>query len=354
MRTPARRVLRTDHVSARLTACAAVAALIGCSRTGLLVGGAGGADNQTPPIFPACVADSARLDVPRLAVYILFDTSKSMSWSGQWEGATSALSTFFGDPKNGGLDVALRLFPATGCDAQSCDAIGCAVPTVDAAPLMEAGAPEDLHEAALNAAVAKAEPAGNTPMYPAMEGAFLWADGYRRATDGNRAAVVLVTDGEPSGCNNHVKDLVKLVSRGLEGGTRTFVVGLAGTNQTVDDRIAEAGGTGSARMVGLEDTATELAATLDAIRDAALVCTFAIPASLSTIDPATTNVSSVGPHGDVTTLHRVAGASSCATGAGWYFEDASFQTVTLCPASCDDAARGVTDRLYVTQGCASL
>lgn len=343
--------------AARLVAGAVVAAaLVGCSRTGLWLGGEGGeggADNREPPVFPACVKDSAELVIPRLAVNILFDTSKSMSWSGQWEGATAALASFFGDPQNGGLNVALRLFPAATCNASTCDPVGCAHPTVDAAPLMEAAAPSDPQEAALVAALKATTPAGNTPMYPAMEGAFRWAENYRAATEGNTAAVVLVTDGEPSGCNNHVNDLVELVEGAFASGTKTFVVGLAGTNQMVDDRIAQAGGSETAYMVGLEDTANELAATLDAIRDAALVCSYRVPPSLGAIDPPTTNVASVAPNGAVSNVPRVESGAACGTASGWYFETTVEPRIALCPASCRAAQKGDTRRLFVTQGCTS-
>lgn len=260
-----------------------------------------------------------------LTLFLMFDHSWSMNECGdgtdtpvinnslecqtgpsRWSLASNALTQFVQDPAAAGLSVALRFFPddrpAEGCDGYStgfpdsdggfpgidagpstlpspnCDSDACSKPLVDAAPLSAASAPSDAQEAALVAAIQTSPPPGPpmpnpnpaTPTSAALAGAEQWAVAYRLAHPDEPTAVVLITDGEPQGCDTNPNNIAQLASDAkATAGVLTYVIGLAVSPQatTSADQIAAAGGTETAFLVSDGTTAVhDLFAALSAIR----------------------------------------------------------------------------------------
>jgi hypothetical protein len=187
-------------------------------------------------------------------------------------GTSSAAGTSNGGISNGGTTGAL---PASNCDADAC-----AVPLVALGRLTAAAAPEDAQEAALVAAiqasgppdVAELNPNPQTPTSAALTGATKWASAYQADHPTESTAIVLVTDGEPAGCDTNLTDIARIASDAYSASSvRTFVIGLSGANETSLNQIAVAGGTDAAVFVSDGATVTQdLLARLNAIRQSAM------------------------------------------------------------------------------------
>ncbi len=81
-------------------------------------------------------------------------------------------------------------------------------------------------------------------------------------------SIVLVTDGEPQGCDTNVDNIATITQEAyMTSAVRTFVIGFGGIDQSLLDEIADAGGTQRAFSLadGTNVTANLLAA-LKAIR----------------------------------------------------------------------------------------
>jgi hypothetical protein len=214
------------------------------------------------------------------------ETSGCETAPSRWDVAATDLTTFLADPAAAELGVALRFFPhdlpAAGCSGGNvavCDVAACAQPLVELGRLAAAPAPSDTHEVALTNAIAASAPeansgsTGGTPTYPALAGALSWATAYRAANPDQTTVVVLVTDGEPNGCDEDWDEISSLAVDALSAaGVLTFAVGLTdpnGAGVSVDDmnQLAAAGGTDQAYFVSDGAGAgADLLATLNAIR----------------------------------------------------------------------------------------
>lgn len=243
-----------------------------------------------------------------LTLMVMFDRSWSMNECGdgtetpvtnnsldcptmsRWELTSAALVQFFQDPAAAGLNVALRFFPddEPGCSGYTqvgtippppgdgdagttpaesdCDIAVCAVPLVQAAPLSAEPAPTDVQEANLVAAIMASPPAGpempnpnpQTPTYAALGGAEQWAVAYRQAHPDEPTAVVLITDGEPQGCDTNLTHIAQLAAdANTAADIRTYVVGLTGSSEAGLNLIAQAGGTDKGFFVSDGSTAAQ-------------------------------------------------------------------------------------------------
>jgi hypothetical protein len=92
-------------------------------------------------------------------------------------------------------------------------------------------------------------------------------------------------------------------------------------------------------------------------KGAKLKCELDLPTpSSGTLDPGKVNVRVVTPSA-ATTLSKVAGASACDAGGGWYYDsDTNPTKVHLCPASCDSAQAATTEgvEIQVLFGCTTI
>jgi hypothetical protein len=308
----------------------------------------------------SCAATSAEANLIPVNMFIIFDKSGSMKDNNKWTNTTTALSDFFKDPGSAGLRVALRFFPDDGCDDTACDINVCSQPLVPLAPLTSNAAPVDAQEGKLLAAVASKGPGGGTPMYVALGGAEKWAADYQLAHPAEKTVVVLVTDGEPNGCDENVNHIASLAAATLgANGVLTYAVGLAGSNQGTMDTIASAGGTMLGIQIGNGNASAELLAALKAIQGSQVACTFQMPTMGSmgeAIDPALVNVNyTPGSGGAVVEFGQVANLAACtAQAGGWFYDNpAKPTTLTLCPTTCASVQADQKAKIQILLGCAT-
>ena len=307
-----------------------------------------------------CAATSAEANLIPVNMFIIFDKSGSMKDNNKWTNTTTALSDFFKDPGSAGLRVALRFFPDDGCDDTACDINVCSQPLVALAPLTAAAAPADAQEGKLLAAVGSKSPGGGTPMYVALGGAEKWAADYQTAHPAEKTVVVLVTDGEPNGCDENINHIASLAAATLAAsGVLTYAVGLAGSNQATMDTIASAGGTMLGIQIGNGNASAELLAALKAIQGNQVACTFQMPTMGSmgeAIDPALVNVNyTPGNGGAVVEFGQVANLAACtAQVGGWFYDNPTKPTtLTLCPTTCTSVQADQKAKIQILLGCAT-
>lgn len=308
----------------------------------------------------SCAATSAEANLLPVNMFIMFDKSGSMKDNNKWTNATKALTDFFKDSGSAGLRVALRFFPDDGCDDQDCDINVCSQPLVPLAELTLDAAPVDTQEDQLTKAVASKGPAGGTPMFVALGGAEQWAATYQTAHPAEKTVVVLVTDGEPNGCDEDVSHIAKLAATTLgANGVLTYAVGLVGSAQGTMDTIAAAGGTSQGIQIGNGNASAELLAALKAIQGSQVACTFVMPTMGSmgeVIDPNLVNVNyTPGDGKPAVTFGQVANLGACTPQAGGWFYDnpAKPTTLTLCPTTCASVQADQKAKIEILLGCAT-
>ncbi len=327
-------------------------------------GGLDGLDgtDDDPGDFDACASTVVEGDRLPVQMYIMFDKSGSMLDDQKWAGATAALTAFFQDEDSAGLNVALRFFPdnepQAGCNENACSVQACASPLVELGTLNALPAHSDPHQAALVEAVQSRTPGGQTPMYAALAGATDWARSHR--TDDAKTVVVLVTDGEPNGCDESTAAIAGLASDAAAEGIFTYAIGMSGADITQLHQIANAGGTEQAFVVGTGTSIhKDLVAAFEDIGTSAPSCTMDVPAPSELgeeIEPGLVNVTFLtSPTANPRTLPRVDGPSDCDGSGGWYYDDPMAPTtIELCPASCDLVEDNKNGSLELVFGCKSV
>ena len=329
----------------------------------------GGSGSGTLDPGKACATGTASAKLANVRMLVMFDRSSSMNDeadrmtnASRWDLASAALTSFFADPAAGGLQVALRFFPhdspMAGCNDNDCSIAACAAPIVPLATL--AAEPMDAHELALIAAsVASVPPrmgSQGTPISAALGGALSWAAAQRMTAPEENAVVVLVTDGQPNGCDDDIANIATLASEALAAsGVRTYAIGLTGSRESDMDAIAAAGGT--TEGIFITDGATakqDLLNALAAIRGSVLDCDFDMPKASDgkQVDPTKINVNYTPAGGTRMTLGRVPNAAGCGIIPGWYYDnELNPSRILLCPASCNSASVEVDATLEVQIGC---
>ena len=329
------------------------------------VGGAGGSGIVEPDA--ACAVGSAAANLAPVNMFMTFDRSGSMAMNNKWQDATTALTAFMKDPGTAGLRVALRFFPdnmpAAGCDDLGCSVAACSQPLVPLAPLLADPAPIDTQEDALVQSLATTMPSrgngggGGTPLFAALGGAEQWAIAYATAHPDEKTVVILVTDGEPNGCDENITDIAGLAAAALQSNmVLTYAIGLQGSAQAQMDQIAVAGGTmnGIFILAGAMSQ-MQLLAALTAIRGRSLSCDFPVPTPMpgETLDPTRVNVvyTPGNPNGGPprVTFGQVPDAAGCAgSNGGWYYDNVASPTrIFLCPSVCDSIRMDSTAKLEI-------
>jgi hypothetical protein len=284
-----------------------------------------------------------------LNLYIAMDKSSSMAGT-KWNAATAGLSAFVADVGSTGISAALNFFPLD--NNPTCDQFAYKPPVVPFKAL-PGGA------AAFDQAIAATMPNGfATPIYPALGGAILGAKEELDKNPGQAAAVLLVTDGQPQGpagmCGGvnpeDPKEIAKLAAAGLGFGIRTFAIGLPGTDQSVLDQIAAAGGTKTSILVSSANVQMEFANALATVRGESVPCQYLIPDEVSggNIDYGNVNVL-VTPTGKPEGI--VPQDPSC-KGDGWKYDDtANPKYIVLCPTTCAALRADFGAKVQVLLGC---
>lgn len=337
----------------------------GTGEGGNLIGDDGGLGDGAIDPDAACATGSEKASLQPVAMLVMFDRSGSMNQDNKWPAASSAMTAFFQDPGTAGLKAALRFFPhdspVSGCNNTDCNVNACTTPLVDIGLLTADPAPADAQEQALVQAIAASAPGGGqgqgTPMYAALAGAETWASSYHAAHPDEKTVVVLVTDGQPNGCDENIANIAALAAQALGVGILTYAVGLQGSSQQQMDQIAAAGGTGTGFFIGNGNAQADLLAALQAIQGKSVSCSFAMPQSSDPnkpIDPSKVNVNYTPGGGQQTTLGQVADAASCGPAGGWYYDNAANPTtITLCPATCAAVQADPNADIEILIGCAT-
>lgn len=301
-----------------------------------------------------CAEAVAEPTLVPVAMFIAVDKSGSMGGD-KWDDAKAAFISFFTDPSADPLEVALRFWPEGNCDEDSCSIQACSQPQIALGALSDPA-----HEAALVALFNATDPGGNTPTSAALAGATQWAIAQQAVSEGaaKRYVVVLVTDGDPNGCQEDITTISNIAgSAYTDHDILSFAVGLQGSNEADMDTIAAAGGTQTGFFIGSGNAQAELLAALQAIQQTAVACTFAMPESTDpnkTIDPDKINVTYTPSGGSETTVKQVAGEADCGPDGGWYYDDpVAPSIIQLCESTCN-AVQSDAGTLHIVLGCETI
>ena len=219
------------------------------------------------------------------------------------------------------------------------------------------------------AALAAREPDGLTPMTVASDAALTALAARATSHPGRRAALVLATDGLPTGCGN--SESVDSVATRLQQarlaapGIPTYVVGVFAMDEVDDarpalERFATAGGTRAPFVLTTgDDLAQRLLDALKEIRGQAVACEYAIPTpQAGAIDFNKVNVRT-NSQGLAQDLTYVASPDRChPDNGGWYYDPAPAMgskpaRLVLCPASCARLRGDPAAQVDLVFGCAT-
>jgi len=225
----------------------------------------------------------------------------------------------------------------------SCDPADYRTPEVTLAPLPG-------NAAAVSASLASHQPSTGTPTSAALQGAIQAAaeHGLTMAGADNVTAVFLVSDGEPSGCDESYANIQALARAGLDTPPHvlTFVVGIGAGVAAALDGVASAGGTDHAYVVDTTAAGAQeqvRAAMQDAVDHSR--CTLRMPDPAGAMPTWRLRITTASTVDDPP---AVSGRSQCVDGTvGWY-QDATGSTAVLCPQTCTAAAQGT---LAFVTGC---
>lgn len=295
-----------------------------------------------------CVSKTVVGEEVGLAMVILQDRSGSMT-TAKWTAAVDGIKAFADDADAAGIFAGLAYFPPT---------LGS-----ECVPATYQNLPVDIDVLPGNAGPIKqsllqTDPSGGTPMQPALQGAVDAMKAYLLANPGKEGVVVLVTDGDPSGCSSSVSNVSSTAAAALAGtpSIRTFVVGMDGATFGNLDTIATAGGTSTSFNVG--SGSADFLAALAAVRSQALACEYILPIpdpSEGTLDPDSVGVNFIpGLNEDPIGIPRVDEEDDCGElSGGFYYDDNSNPTrIILCEASCETVQTGTENaKIDVILGC---
>lgn len=250
---------------------------------GIIIDAGGTKDSGLTP-DSGCATTQQNADQIPLNIFIALDVSGSMVNAGHWPNVKPGLIEFFGDPQSAGLKIALSYFPKKS--PLTCDPNDYTVPEVPLGPLTSDPAPADTQEQALiNSLNANTPVSGQyTPMYGGLGGALQAAQAFMNSNPGQKAAVILVTDGIPeaSYCSTFqlaISNIANLASTAFNGtpSVPTFCLGLQGSKEADLQTIAQAGG-GAAFFLGSGTNAKQLLIDkLKSISGSLLACEYSMP-----------------------------------------------------------------------------
>lgn len=327
---------------------------------------ASGSQDERPDLangeFVACATGGASANVEASSMLLVIDKSSSMRNNRKWDQASAALVSFLRSPETSGLSIGLRFYPDDFsedggpelCNDDDCSIDACSRPLVDSAELIAESGAADAQETRLVEAIqgTTAWPEGGrgTPTYAALGGALEWARAYQAAHTDESAIVVLVTDGEPNGCNSNNTAIAGLAGEAYENdGIRTYAIGLEGSQERQMDEIARAGGTGDGIFIGSQNAEQDLLDALTAIRGDVLACSFSVPEPEDgEINPNQVNVV-LTSNGADTQFTKVDGEGDCGDRQSWYF--ASVDRIELCPSACNAALADPNASIGLVFGC---
>jgi hypothetical protein len=342
-------------------------------------------------VTPNCSGTSAAASRKPVKLVVVLDQSWSMGgdpktddgWNTRWLPVTQALESFFSDSGSKGISASLTLFPLgglasppgnaspmclsdytdpgvsfTALPTSGINVFGIGDPFVG---LIDSNGPE----ATENTKGVESD----TPTKNALAGAYAYANAQAKAdTSGAAYAVVLVTDGDPCGCDyvtacpsqpGYSAANVTAAAKDIASSTitpettnqkiPTYVIGI-GDDAANLDTFAAAGGTGTHIQVDTGDpdkTKSELDTALDGIRTESISCSYPIPPvpNGQTYDLDDVNVLLDG--------NALAYSADC-TGStpGWHYDSLTTPTqIELCDATCTGVKDDADASVQVVFGC---
>lgn len=330
---------------------------IGVGGTGTGVGGGvipmdsgPNGDSTVLPEDAACASETVQSALQPLAMYVLLDRSQSMTQNNKWQDASSAFSQFVNDPQAAGIKVALSFFPDSG---GKCDGSGFSTPVV---PMGVLPANADPITSSLQAHQPGSGSGSGTPMEGALRGLSIFCSAYAQGNPAEKTVGVLITDGNPNGCDEDTNDLAGIAAGAFSGtpSVPIFAIGMEGADFGFLDQIAASGGSTKSYDVSQGGAQAFLAALLE-IAGQALPCEFPMPTSQTqTVDPTKVNVKYTDQNSAEQLLGQVAGASACVPNA-WYYDDPKNPTkLILCPDTCTAVRAQASGKIDVVLGCSTV
>lgn len=314
-----------------------------------------------PPVSPddagTCATAVERAQPLPLHLVVVLDKSGSMceytehemprdcaNPASKWRQTGDALKTFFADAASSGLRASLIAYPA--------DHNACSVSKYTTPKLSDVVLPDTTE---LAAALASMTGNGATPTRDALKGAIQYAQTVRNGMSGmGKVAILMATDGYPQGCSdqNNIQAAANEASA-VAAEIPVFVVGVGGRLDALN-RLAQAGGTGDALLIGdmrnPQMVGQELGAALAKVRKSAMSCEYRLPTMPAgkTLDPAKVNVRYASGLRAPTTLPY----SQDCSAPGWRYDDAQAPTkVLLCESSCSTVKEVNDARVEIVVGC---
>lgn len=327
--------------------------------------------SSVPDAGTACVGAGTILEPPPLDIYLMLDRTQSMTNVIQntsitrWDVIQAGMQQFLADPavQAAAPRVGLAFFGATGSpnDPRECDPFSYATPAIEIEPV--ATSASKIQQAVINE---RQLLGGQTPWFPALEGALMHAQQWQGTNPLRTAIAVLITDGYPTECDmdvSHIQEMVGEFYAGISGayntrgapGIRTYIVGVSVDKFNLD-AVAQMGGTGQAFIVDGTNAVGQFASALvNVVTKAAVAppCTIPLPQPPNPVDPAKVQLLYEPPAGVIQELPLVDSAANCgAPNGGFYYDNpAAPRSVTLCPCSCANVGLG---NLEFRFGCTSF
>jgi hypothetical protein len=191
-------------------------------------------------------ANPANCKAP-IDMYIMFDRSGSMKQVGtdcniggtgtsKWCRSINALAGYLNSPGAKDHAAALQFFSRPGHQDNDCDTgNGYNVARIPATGY------EVLPTTSFNKTLDDEDPGGDTPTEAAIRGITGFTAANRRP--GRVTIGILITDGDPNGCNEDLDDLAALLqAHNTATKVRTYVIGMAGASFGKLEKIAKGGG----------------------------------------------------------------------------------------------------------------
>jgi Mg-chelatase subunit ChlD len=325
-----------------------------------------GDDGKVMAADAACATNNVAASlIPAYLVFVM-DRSDSMKQYGKWPACSAALETFFADPSTVGISSSLTFMPFVpdGSVDNAADPTYSCVASAYVTPSVPMTA---LPSSAFTPVIAAETLKLGTPTRPALEGALQYARTIKAAHPTDKVLIVLATDGYPAGCTDdtipYVADAASVAN--TEDGIPVYVIGPDTASNTGIgnlNKVAEAGGTGSAFFLPTEtdggDAAVTTAAFLAAVRSiqSKLTCKYAIPSPPAGQKLDLDKVNVVLTIADAgTTLSY---SASCADPTGWTFDEddaGNPDDIVLCSGACQEAKEaGARGSASVAFGCATV
>jgi hypothetical protein len=256
-----------------------------------------------------------------------------------------------------------------------CDGVPYATPLIDMTPL-PVGANHPLVQAISNETFAGGL---GTHIEGAIRGLSQYTIQHDRtvgAPAGRTTIGVLMTDGDPNGCDESIADLAQLVSNHSSasgGAVKLFFIGETGATLANLERYAAPGGAaphgdfcgngptpchywdvGDGDPTAFESAITSIVG--QATVSHPIPCTFVIPSPPSgqTLDPNLVNVQVTGT-GGASRIYKVDSQAACAANvAGWYYDTPTApHEIVLCDSACSAVSGKTNIGVEVEFGCAS-